>query len=120
LAKDKYVLELLFIVGLEMGRVTLAGFIRNWQDKISRIEKSSLDDDAVRGIKADFELNNLEIKMSLSKEDVEAGALVKLSILKSELYAALGKANSRFKLENPFAVSRVGNFFNGMLEGTHQ
>ena len=102
-----------------MGRLTLADFIGNWQGKISRIEKSSLSDDAVKGIKADFEVNHLEIKMSLSKEDVEAGALVKLRILKSELYAALDKANSRFKLEHPFAVSRVDNFFNGMLEGIH-
>ena len=102
-----------------MGAVTLADFIGKWQGKISRVEKSSLDDDAVRGIKADFEVNELEIKLSLSKEDVKAGAMVKLGMLKAELYAALETANSRFKLENPLGVSRVDNFFNGMLEGIH-
>jgi hypothetical protein len=102
-----------------MGRVTLADFIGKWQGKISRIEKESLDDDDVRGIKADFEVNELEIKLCLSKEDVESGAIVKLDILKAELYAALETANSRFKLENPLAVSRSDNFFNGMIEGIH-
>ena len=103
-----------------MGRLTLAGFIKNWERKIFRIEKSSLDDEAVRGIKADFEVNELEIKMSLSKEDVKSGAIVKLRILKSNLNAALDTANARFKSENPMVFSRSGNFFNGMLEGVHQ
>jgi hypothetical protein len=101
-----------------MRRVTLADFLRKWQDKISRIEKSSLDDDAVRGIRADFEVNELEMKFSLSKKDLKNGAIPKLSDLKSKLDAALETANSRFNLENP--ISRVDNFFDGMLEGIHQ
>ena len=101
-----------------MRRVTLADFLRKWQDKVSRIEKSSLDDNAVRGIRADFEVNELEIKLSLSKKDLKNGAIPKLSDLKSKLDASLETANSRFNLENP--ISRVDNFFNGMLEGIHQ
>jgi hypothetical protein len=56
----------------------------------------------------------------LSKEDVKSGAMVKLSLLKSKLNAALDTANARYKSENPMVFSRAGNFFNGMLEGFHQ
>jgi hypothetical protein len=103
-----------------MRRVTVADFMKYWEGKISRIEKSSLDDEAVKGVKADFELNELEMKLSLSKEDVKSGAMVKLSLLKSKLNAALDTANARYKSENPMVFSRAGNFFNGMLEGFHQ
>jgi len=103
-----------------MGEVILADFIVKWQDKISRIEKGSLDYDAVRGIKADYEVNLLEVNMGLSKETVERGAMVKLDMLKAELYAALERANARFRKENPLVISRGNNFFNRMLEGVHQ
>jgi hypothetical protein len=103
-----------------MSEVILADFIVKWQDKISRIEKGSLDDAAVRGIKADFEVNLLEVKMGLSKEAVESGAMVKLDMLKADLYAALERAVARFRKENPLVIGRGNNFFNGMMEGTHQ
>jgi hypothetical protein len=103
-----------------MGTVTLARFITYWEDKISRIEQSSLDDAAVKGIEEDFEVNELEIKLTLSEEDLKSGAMLKLSTLKSKLYAALETANSRFNMENPLNAGRVSNFFNGMLEGVHQ
>jgi hypothetical protein len=113
-------LTLTIIIGVSLGRLSVAEIIKNWEGKISRIEKSSLDDEAVRIVKADFEVNELEIKMTLSKEDVKSGAVAKLSILKSKLNAALDTANARFKSENPMVFSRAGNFFNGMLEGVHQ
>lgn len=103
-----------------MGEAILADFIVKWQDKISRIEKGSLSDDAVRGIKTDYEVNELELKMGLGKETVEGGAIVKLVRLKAELYAALEGANARFRRENPLVNGRGNNFFNGMLEGIHQ
>jgi len=102
-----------------MSEVILADFIEKWQDKISRIEKGFLSDDAVRGIRTDYEVNELEIKMGLGKEAVEDGAIVKLDMLKAELYAALDKAIARFRRENPLVIGRGNNFFNGMLEGVH-
>jgi len=102
-----------------MGEVILADFIVKWQDKISRIEKGSLGDDAVRGIKADYEVNELEVKMGLGKETLERGAIVRLDMLKADLYAALERALARFRKENPLVIGRGNNFFNGMLEGVH-
>jgi hypothetical protein len=103
-----------------MGEVILEDFIVKWHDKISRIEKGSLGDDVVRGIKADYEINELEVKLGLGKEAVEGGAIVKLVMLKAELYAALERALARFRKENPLVIGRGNNFFNGMLEGIHQ
>ena len=102
-----------------MGEAILSDFIEKWQDKISRIEQGSLDYDSVRGIKADYDLNELEVKMGLDNETLESGALVKLEMLKVELYAALDRANARFRKENPLIIGRSNNFFNGMLEGSH-
>ena len=102
-----------------MGEVILADFIVKWQDKISRIAKGSLSDDAVRGIKADYEVNELEVKMGLGKETLERGAIVRLDMLKADLYAALERALARFRKENPLVIGRGNNFFNGMLEGVH-
>jgi hypothetical protein len=40
-------------------------------------------------------------------------------MLKAELYAALERANARFRKENPLVIGRGNNYFDGMLEGTH-
>lgn len=103
-----------------MSRVTLEDFIRAWQDKISKIEKMAFDDYSVRRVRADFEINRLEIKMSLREEDIESGGILKLDTLKSELEAALETANSRFKTENLGVVTRPNNAFNGMFEKVYQ
>ena len=102
-----------------MGEDFLEDFIEKWRDKISRIDEGSLSDDAVRGIKDDYEVNELEIKMGLGKEAVEGGAIVKMDMLKAELYAALDRAIARFRRENPLVIGRGNNFFNGMLKGAH-
>ena len=102
-----------------MGEAILSDFIEKWRDKISRIENGSLNHDSVRGIKSDYDLNELEVKMCLDNETLERGALMKLDMLKVELYAALERASARFRKENPLIIGRGNNFFNGMLEGTH-
>jgi hypothetical protein len=112
-------MTIIFNSGGRLGEAILSGFIEKWQDKISRIEEGSLDYDSVRGIKADYEFNELEVKMGLSNEALEMGALVRLDMLKVELYAALDRANARFRKKNPLVMGRGNNFFNGMLEGVH-
>ena len=102
-----------------MSELALNDCIRAWQDKIERIEKRALDDDAVRRIRADFEINRLEIAMSLRENDIESGGMLKLDKLRSELKAALETANSRFKTENLGVITRPGNAFNGMFEEIH-
>ena len=104
-----------------MDKVTLADFIARWQEKISKIEKSSMDDDAVRGIKTDFQINKMEIKMCVTQEDLQSGFIEKLDTLESELDTALETANCRFKSQNfGETFDRTDNAFNGMFEEVHQ
>ena len=102
-----------------MDKLALNNCIRAWQVGISRIEKRALDDDAVRRIRADFEINRLEIAMALRENDIESGGMLKLGKLKSELEAALKAANTRFKSENLAVITRPGNAFDAMLEESH-
>jgi len=103
-----------------MDKVALADFIARWQEKTSKIQQSSLDTDAVRGIKADFDINELEMKMVLTTEEIESGAMQKLQLLRSKLHAALESASSRFQSENLTVFNRTENAFNGMFEEVHQ
>ena len=102
-----------------MDKLALNNCIRAWQAKILRIEKRALDDDAVRRIRADFEINRLEIAMTLRENTIESGGMLKLGKLKSELEAALKAANTRFKSENLAVITRPGNAFDAMLEESH-
>jgi hypothetical protein len=97
-----------------MSKVTLEDFIKNWESQIAKIEKQSLDGDAVRSIRLKFEIDTLHYKMWISeKEEEENDVYMKLQLLESKLIIALETAHSRFRLENRGVLAKA---FSGILD----
>lgn len=97
-----------------MTKVSLDDFKREWEEQIAKIENRELDDDAVRMIRLNFDLNKIKFQMFLKEEEIEDdGAYLKLDMLESKLEVALETANCRFKLQNRGVWARA---FNGFFE----
>ena len=95
-----------------MTKVSLDAFKREWEEQIAKIENRELDDDAVRMIRLNFDLNKIQFKMFLKEEEIEDDdAYLKLDLLESKLEVALETANCRFKLQNRGVWARAVNGF---------